>query len=102
MAGGVFPCLRPGNSLKPQPPEHPERRERVQSYEVREIKVGQAHGAPRVWLEGKRLAKAGFQIGAKYLLSVGNHCVTLKIAADGERVVSAKKKAGEELPLIDL
>jgi len=74
----------------------------VQSYEVREIKVGQAHGAPRVWLEGKRLAKAGFQIGAKYLLSVGNHCVTLKIAADGERVVSAKKKAGEELPLIDL
>lgn len=72
------------------------------NYEVREIKVGKAHGAPRVWLEGKRLAKAGFEVGAKYELRIGEHSVTLRIDAKGERIVSAKRKDDAEYPVIDV
>lgn len=74
----------------------------MQSYEVREIKLGQAHGAPRVWLEGRRLSKAGFAVGAKYELHVGGQSVVLKIAADGERIVSSRKKDDDACPVIDV
>lgn len=75
---------------------------RPQDYRTADVKVGTSHGAPRVWLEGRRLQKAGFAPGTRYTLAVGEARVTLRIAEDGERVVSIKRKADLELPVIEL
>lgn len=74
----------------------------MQTYLTSDIKVGQNKGAPRVWLEGKRLAKAGFVPGAKYALAIGDKRVTLSVSENGTRVVSAKHKADTDLPVIDI
>lgn len=71
-------------------------------YRVTDVKVGDSHGAPRVWLEGKRLQTAGFAAGSRYTLVVGDSAVVLRIAADGERVVSVKHRKDEDLPVIDI
>ncbi|MEY2151102.1 DNA cytosine methyltransferase [Rhodanobacter sp. 115] len=71
-------------------------------YEVGEVKVGSAHGAPRVWMEGMKLARAGFMPGTKYAIEVAGVRVVLRIAESGERSVSLKRRGEAELPVIDL
>jgi len=74
----------------------------MQHYETVEVKLGQNKGAPRVWLEGKRLLKAGFAAGAKFAIDTGNERVVLRITSNGTRIVSAKHRADEDVPVIDL
>ncbi len=74
----------------------------MQHYEVAEVKLSHNKGAPRVWLEGKKLSKAGFTPGARYTVSVDGKHVVLTIAPDGTRIVSAKQRNDETLPVIDI
>lgn len=61
-------------------------------------------GTPRIWLEGRRLAAAGFLPSVRYQISVDNdaRAITLRLAANGERIVSRKTRGDEELPVIDI
>jgi len=72
------------------------------TYQTTDVKIGQNKGAPRVWLEGKRLARAGFAPGARYQIAIGDQRVTLTLSGTGARTVSSKQKAEESLPVIDL
>lgn len=71
-------------------------------YQVSEVKVGTSHGAPRVWMEGTKLARAGFVPGTKYAIEIAGVRVVLRIAEGGERAVSVKRRGDAELPVIDL
>lgn len=69
-------------------------------------KLGTAKGAPRsrIWIEGKRLAAAGFTVGTRYTVEKIQHLDTgapiwsLKPDPAGERKVSGK---GDH-PIIDI
>jgi DNA (cytosine-5)-methyltransferase 1 len=74
----------------------------MQTYRCTDLKVGKNKGAPRVWLEGQRLAKAGFSPGQHYHVDTGHGRVVLTIQANGARVVSVKKRNDRQRPVIDL
>lgn len=61
-------------------------------------------GTPRIWLEGRKLEHAGFKPSARYVVSVDaeKRCITLRLAANGERLVSHKTNGGDAKPVIDL
>jgi DNA (cytosine-5)-methyltransferase 1 len=61
-------------------------------------------GTARIWLEGRRLANAGFVPAARYEISIDetSKSITLSLAANGERMVSRKMRGEAELPVIDL
>ena len=61
-------------------------------------------GNPRVWIEGKKLARAGFSPQARYRLSVDASArrLTLELDKDGDRLVSQRHRRGEDLPIIDI
>lgn len=61
-------------------------------------------GTPRIWLEGRRLAAAGFTPAARYEISVDqkDRAITLRLTANGERLVSRKRRGETEHPVIDL
>ncbi|HEU0196996.1 MAG TPA: DNA cytosine methyltransferase [Nevskiaceae bacterium] len=72
-------------------------------YRVAHLKVGTAHGAPRVWIEGRRLARAGFSAGQHYAVAVDASRVHLALAQNGNRTVTAKHCNGRpDRPVIDL
>lgn len=75
---------------------------RTRDYRVAEVKLGTNRGSPRVWLEGRALDTAGFKPGSHYSLVVGDARVTLRIAENGARVVSTKRRKDADLPVIDL
>src|SRR5690606_34432046 len=61
-------------------------------------------GTPRIWLEGRRLKDSGFVPSARYEICVDDaaRSITLRLAANGERLVSRKIRGEAELPVIDL
>lgn len=75
---------------------------RLSDYRTTEVKVGESHGYPRVWLEGRRIEKAGFLPGTRYELVAAGERVTLRIVENGARIVSVKRRADSALPVIDL
>lgn len=61
-------------------------------------------GTPRIWLEGRNLAKAGFVPAARYEITVDQDArqIKLRLAANGGRLVSRKKRGDQDLPVIDI
>lgn len=61
-------------------------------------------GSPRVWLEGRRLAQAGFLPATRYVVSFdeSTKTVSLRLAANGDRMVSRRAKGEQETPVIDI
>lgn len=61
-------------------------------------------GNPRVWIEGKKLERAGFAPQARYKLSVDAAArrLTLELDKNGDRLVSQRHRRGEDLPIIDI
>lgn len=74
----------------------------MQTYAI--TKISAQRGTPRIWLEGSRLALAGFSPASRYRLQVDPEArrLTLRVAADGDRLVSRREKAGKALPIIDI
>ena len=60
--------------------------------------------ARRVWIEGTKLAAAGFPAGTKYDLAVAQHEKRIIIAANpaGSKTVSSCKRGAKSRPIIDL
>jgi DNA (cytosine-5)-methyltransferase 1 len=68
------------------------------------LKVGQAKGTPRIWIQSRRLSAAGFDVGQSYSVDVSpdDFQITLRADATGPRIVSRKKKGDDQVPVIDL
>lgn len=64
--------------------------------------IGLNKGAPRVWLQGVQLAKAGFEPGCRYVVTVLDGEIRLELSSSGSRLVSRKRRGERELPVIDL
>lgn len=68
-------------------------------------KLGKNKGAPRVWLDGPVMERAGFVPGQQYVVDVQGQMVVVQANPDGSRSVTGKKdkKDGEpDKPVIDL
>lgn len=65
-------------------------------------KVGEARGRPRIFFDGLQAVRAGFAPGEKFNVDVDGARVVITKADDGSRVVSARRKNDEDLPVIDL
>lgn len=74
----------------------------MQSYIT--AKIGQNKGAPRLWLEGNRPARAGFEPGKRFTVEAVKErsAIVLRVADAGTRVVSRKERGGREVPVIDI
>ena len=77
--------------------------------QVTYTRMGLNRGAPRLWLEGGRLDRCGFEPGAKFLveLDLAHRQVRLKLDPNGDRTVSGRKKtlaSGEirNTPIVDV
>ncbi|WP_019592021.1 DNA cytosine methyltransferase, partial [Thioalkalivibrio sp. ALE20] len=71
-------------------------------------KLGERKGQKRLWLEGRRLARAGITPGQHFELShveqtgKAGKGLVMRFVDTGERRVSRRKRGGEELPVIDV
>ena len=64
--------------------------------------IGSNRGAPRVWLQGLELERAGFAPGTSYEVDVKGRSIVTTLKDDGSRVVSPKKVRDRTMPVIDL
>lgn len=71
---------------------------------IKTVSIGENKGAPRVWLEGRFPALAGFAPGAAFRVEVirERDCVALRLDGSGYRRVSQKTKGEKSIPVIDL
>lgn len=65
-------------------------------------KLGEAHGAPRFWVEGRRLEVLGFAPGARLGVELTPRGLVMAPRADGSHVVSSRRAAGGVRPIVDL
>jgi len=74
----------------------------MQTYSVQ--KLGQQRHSRRLWLEGRRLEKAGFGPHARYDVEVNrtDRTLTLRLCRDGGRIVTRKERDGRVFPIIDI
>ena len=63
-----------------------------------DYKLGTHKGARRVWLEGKRLADAGFRHGLRYSATAADGALVLQLSAQGSRKVSGTARR----PVVDI
>ncbi len=68
------------------------------------VKIAEHRGKRRLWLEGRKLSRAGFDPGAKFRLtwSPEDNKVHLTFDDDGTHKVSRKERNGKEIPIIDI
>lgn len=61
-------------------------------------------GNPRIWIEGRKLAAAGFVPEARYRMTIDSkrNTVTLEVDAKGDRIVSRRKRRDDILPIVDI
>lgn len=65
--------------------------------------VGMQRNSPRIWLEGRKLEREGFRPEVTYRLDDSRpDSLTLVAAADGDRVVSGRKRQAYRAPIIDI
>jgi DNA (cytosine-5)-methyltransferase 1 len=67
---------------------------------TRAITMGANRGRPRIYLQGRYLAAAGFAQGERITATFSQGRVVLELCADGERKVSGKRNG--EIPVIDM
>ena len=65
-------------------------------------KLGDHKGRKRVWVEGAKLEREGYEPGQRYDLEVKDSQVFLKITDQGKYKVSKRQRNGRISPIIDL
>ncbi|MCD9553971.1 DNA cytosine methyltransferase [Photobacterium carnosum] len=65
-------------------------------------KIGLNRGKKRLWLEGVRLARCGFNVGANIAVDAAGDKLTIKRDANADKIVSKRKKREEYLPIIEI
>ena len=56
----------------------------------------------QIWIEGDKLARAGFTIGARYDIQMSDNQIVLTLNSDGKKKTSKGLKDGIHRPIIDL
>ena len=56
----------------------------------------------RVWIEGSKLAKAGFNWHTTYSRTIENGVITLRVDANGSLKTAGRKRGEKEIPIIDI
>lgn len=64
------------------------------------VKKGEHRGRPRVYLQGKWLARGAFTAGSAIRVEALPACIVIQLDARGDRVVSGKKDGA--IPVVDL
>ena len=74
----------------------------MQDYSIK--KIGESHGQPRVWIEGRQPTVAGFLPGVRFTVEVRRErkAVILRVVSSGERAVAKKEKDGKTIPILDI
>ena len=74
----------------------------MQTYSIQ--KLGQQRSSRRLWLEGRRLEKAGFEPHGRYDIEIDREARTLTLRANsrGGRIVTRKERDGRVFPIIDI
>tara|TARA_R110000851_G_scaffold282582_2_gene436117 strand:- start:18767 stop:20494 length:1728 start_codon:yes stop_codon:yes gene_type:complete len=65
-------------------------------------KLGEHRGKRRIWLEGHKLAREGYEPGVKYDLAVEQAKLVLRPSEEGKYTVSRRKRNGRLIPIIDI
>ncbi|WP_318441650.1 DNA cytosine methyltransferase [Photobacterium leiognathi] len=65
-------------------------------------KIGLNRGNKRLWLEGVRLARCGFNVGTNISVDTTGDKLTIKRDANADKIVSKRKKREEYLPIIEV
>lgn len=65
-------------------------------------KLGEHRGKKRIWLEGKKLAREGYEPGVRYSIEVEDSRIVLRAKEDGRFTVSRRERNGRVSPIIDL
>ena len=55
------------------------------------LSVGQNRGQPRIWIEGRFLERAGFEVGTSVDVVLSPSRVVIEVYLDGQRVVSGSR-----------
>lgn len=68
------------------------------------IKVGVNRGLKRIWIQGQRLTDSNIHAGKPVSIIADEvaQIITITMSADGDRIVSSRKKAGNVQPIIDV
>lgn len=78
----------------------------VDPIQVSYTKVGEHRGQRRLWLEGGRLAAAGFEAGQRYhvVFDMDSRTIALEMSPNGDRQVSGRRRVGQDkpTPILDL
>lgn len=61
-------------------------------------------GTPRIWIEGRRLERAGFAPAVRYRMHVDNERreIILELDPAGDRTVSRRARGGSDIPIVDI
>lgn len=65
-------------------------------------KLGEHRGKRRIWLEGYKLAREGYEPGVKYDLALEQEKLVLRPSEEGKYTVSRRKRNGRLVPIIDI
>lgn len=65
-------------------------------------KLGEKGNAKRIWLEGTKLAREGYQPGQKYDLELKDSEVVIRVNESGKYIVSKRTRNGVTKPIIDI
>ena len=65
-------------------------------------KLGEHRGKKRVWLEGMKLLREGYQPGMKYDVESKGSMIILNLKAEGSFTISRRERNGTIMPIIDL
>lgn len=65
-------------------------------------KLGEHRGKKRVWIEGKKLSREGYESGMKYDVEFKNNQVKIQINKSGRYTVSKRTRNGLTQPIIEL
>lgn len=66
------------------------------------VKLGENRGKKRVWLEGQKLAREGFEPGMKLDMQLQDSKLVLRVAPTGRYTISKRERNGRVSPIIDV
>ena len=73
-----------------------------QPYTIAYSRIASHRGALRIWMEGRRLSRAGIKAGDPFEVVTGEQSITLRFTANGNHTVSGRDRGTERLPIIDV
>ena len=56
----------------------------------------------RIWIEGGKVAKAGFNRNTRYTRTIEDGVIVMKVDPNGLLKTAGRDRAGKELPIIDI